>query len=114
MVSRGTGMTVHHAGVLAFAAVLIGISAVGPFEACIAAEQPLEDSGALAEHNDPSKRQELLTQIRKLKQKRSAMLRNFSGAKRNLMPRSYKPGGTTIYKRTTFISTPMGGQPKKR
>jgi len=37
--------------------------------------------------NDPSKRQELLTQIRKLKQKRSGMLKNFSGTKRNLIPR---------------------------
>ncbi len=84
------------------------------FERSTLSEQIEKLKGFISITNDPSKRQELLTQIRKLKQKRSAMLRNFSGAKRNLMPRSYKPGGTTIYKRTTFISTPMGGQPKKR
>ena len=45
-------MTAHRTTVIALAAVLICISALGPLAACTRAEQPLEDSGALAEHDD--------------------------------------------------------------
>ena len=45
-------MTIHYAHVIALAAVLVGISALGPLAACTGAEQPLEDSGAVAEQGD--------------------------------------------------------------
>ncbi len=45
-------MTVHHARVLALAAVLVGISALGPLAACTGAQQTVDELRALAELGD--------------------------------------------------------------